>query len=171
MPDHRVGEVDQPGQLPVASGVGEPHVIPVDVRQQEHRREGLIVPGPRLRQEAIQLVCEAWAQAVLPGPLTWIVSYPLNMLRYGLQSRPLGALFLTLLGLAGVIYALISWLFFTTISGWTSVIIAVFVLGGVQLISLGIFGEYIGRLYLESKHRPLFIVDEVVNGSETRKIE
>ena len=45
--------------------------------------------------------------------------------------------------------------------GWASVIVAVLFIGGVQLISLGIMGEYIGRIYEEVKHRPLYLIDEL----------
>jgi glycosyltransferase involved in cell wall biosynthesis len=48
----------------------------------------------------------------------------------------------------------------SAVSGWTSVTAAVLVLGGVQLICLGIFGQYLGRMYEDVKGRPLFLVDE-----------
>jgi hypothetical protein len=46
--------------------------------------------------------------------------------------------------------------------GWAPVIVAVLFIGGVQLISLGILGEYIGRIYEEVRRRPLYLVDEAV---------
>ena len=63
--------------------------------------------------------------------------------------------------LAGIVYALVLRLFTSIwVSGWTALFIAVLFIGGVQLISLGIIGEYIGRIYGESKARPLYLVRE-----------
>ena len=75
-----------------------------------------------------------------------------------------------LTGLVGLTYALGSWIAGVTVPGWTSVVIIVLILGSVQLMVLGIFGEYLGRLYMESKHRPLFIIDQVVGQSATVKV-
>lgn len=69
-----------------------------------------------------------------------------------------------LMGVAGLVvllYALYAWLMGETVQGWTSLMVVVLVLGSVQLISLGVFGEYLGRLYMEAKRRPLFIIDKI----------
>ncbi len=59
-------------------------------------------------------------------------------------------------------YALWSWAMGRTVPGWTSLIIITLLLGGAQLCVLGVIGEYLGRLYVESKRRPLFIIEEIV---------
>lgn len=46
------------------------------------------------------------------------------------------------------------------IEGWASIIISIFFLGGIQLISIGVMGEYIGKIYLESKNRPRYFIEE-----------
>lgn len=46
------------------------------------------------------------------------------------------------------------------VSGWTSLFISLYFIGGIQLLSIGILGEYIGKIYKESKHRPRYIVEE-----------
>jgi hypothetical protein len=60
-----------------------------------------------------------------------------------------------------IIDALVSWLFFSTVTGWTSLIAVVAAIGSVQLFVLGIFGEYLGRLAMQSQGRPLFIIEEI----------
>lgn len=66
------------------------------------------------------------------------------------------------LGLVGVAYAVVGWAIGETVPGWTSVMVVVLMLGGIQLFVIGILGEYLGRLYIEAKRRPLYIVDQVV---------
>jgi len=52
--------------------------------------------------------------------------------------------------------------------GQATILIAIFFLGGVQLISIGILGEYVGRLYDEAKGRPLYIVRDAPDADEIR---
>jgi polyisoprenyl-phosphate glycosyltransferase len=58
-----------------------------------------------------------------------------------------------------------SWATGQTVLGWSSIMTAIVFFGAVQLIVLGILGEYVGRLFQEAKQRPLFLVDEVVAGN------
>jgi hypothetical protein len=57
--------------------------------------------------------------------------------------------------------------FFTddTVEGWTSVIVLLLLIGGAQLIGLGVIGQYVGRIYDEAKGRPLYVVSEVVDSA------
>ncbi|MFP5239102.1 MAG: glycosyltransferase family 2 protein [Acidobacteriota bacterium] len=61
--------------------------------------------------------------------------------------------------LLGIVYTVFGWLAGDTVQGWASTMLAVLCVGSVQLIAIGIFGEYIGRMYMESKRRPLYIID------------
>jgi hypothetical protein len=46
-----------------------------------------------------------------------------------------------------------------TVSGWTTTVVSVWALGGLQLLAIGVIGEYIGKIYLETKSRPKFIIE------------
>lgn len=62
-----------------------------------------------------------------------------------------------------VIYNIIRFFMGATVPGWTSLAVSIWALGGIQLISIGLIGEYIGKIYLESKHRPRYIVEKFIN--------
>lgn len=61
-----------------------------------------------------------------------------------------------------IIYSLISLIAGTAVSGWASTLCSIWALGGLQLLAIGIIGEYIGKIYLEAKRRPRFIVEEFI---------
>ncbi len=60
----------------------------------------------------------------------------------------------------GIMWVIIGSFLGRTISGWASTICILCFLGGIQLLSLGVIGEYIGKIYLETKHRPRYIISE-----------
>jgi len=64
------------------------------------------------------------------------------------------------------LWALVAWASGAVIAGWTSLTLVVLLLGGVQLVMVGILGEYVGRLYMQAKARPLFVIEEVVRAPD-----
>ena len=64
------------------------------------------------------------------------------------------------LSFLGVIWSIVMWCAGHTVSGWASMISIVCFIGGMQLICLGVIGEYIGKIYLETKQRPRYIISE-----------
>lgn len=84
----------------------------------------------------------------------------------GFSTVPLkiSLLFGSLFSLGGIAYAVFiiirTLLFGADVAGYPSIISAIFVIGGLILFSLGVIGEYLARIYMEVKHRPIFIIDE-----------
>jgi glycosyltransferase involved in cell wall biosynthesis len=86
--------------------------------------------------------------------ITSFTAFPLRLITL------LGFVVSLLAFLAGI-WALVSWgVFANTVPGWTSMVLSMYFLGGIQLLSIGIIGEYLGKNYLESKHRPRFIIEK-----------
>src|SRR5258708_31340850 len=67
-------------------------------------------------------------------------------------------------GFAFFVYSIVGWLLDATLPGWTSLMAAVGLLGGMQFLMLGIIGAYLGRLYDQRKGRPLFLIRGIVGG-------
>jgi len=75
-------------------------------------------------------------------------------------------IFMSLLSIILIIYVLISFGSGNVVQGWSSNVIIVLLIGGIQMISLGVIGEYVGKIYLETKHRPRFIISEKTEDSD-----
>ena len=73
----------------------------------------------------------------------------------------LGTLVFTI-SIVMLIYFLIVWLLGHTVQGWTTIVISLWGIGGLILLSLGIIGEYVGKIYMEVKERPRFIIEKLL---------
>ncbi len=62
-----------------------------------------------------------------------------------------------------LIYILVRHFMGATIEGWSSIAVSVWAIGGLQLLAIGIIGEYLGKIYLETKQRPRFIIETFLN--------
>ena len=71
-------------------------------------------------------------------------------------------LLISLLSIFGLLYALISKLCGAAVSGWTAIVASIWLLGGVQLLCLGVVGTYIGKIYSEVKARPRYRIDQTL---------
>ncbi len=67
-------------------------------------------------------------------------------------------LLIFLVSLVMLLWSLISKLVGATVAGWTSIVGSIWMIGGIQLLCLGVIGEYIGKIYAETKHRPKYII-------------
>ena len=102
-------------------------------------------------------------------PLAKMLRFALDALT-GFSSAPLklashAGLALSVGSVLIVLYIFYAWLTGHSIQGWTSLMLVVVVLGAVQMFVLALMGEYIGRLYNEAKHRPLYIVQEIAGAT------
>lgn len=79
-----------------------------------------------------------------------------------LRISTLLGFFCAFVGVFFMIWTAASYFLGVAIQGWTTLMSVVLILGSAQLLVLGVIGEYLGRLYMESKRRPLFIIEEVV---------
>ncbi len=71
-----------------------------------------------------------------------------------------GAILVLVMGLIGL-YAIFGWILHGTAPGWTSLTLLIVFVSAVQFMVLGLIGEYVGRIYIQSKQRPLFLIAEI----------
>jgi glycosyltransferase involved in cell wall biosynthesis len=60
-----------------------------------------------------------------------------------------------------MVYVVVRFLSGATVAGWSSIIISLWAIGGLLLLAVGIVGEYVGKIYLEVKNRPLYVIEEI----------
>ena len=70
------------------------------------------------------------------------------------------------LSLVMLLWTLIRWIAGATVSGWASLMCSIWMIGGIQLLALGVIGEYIGKVYSETKARPRYIIERVLNDAD-----
>lgn len=76
-----------------------------------------------------------------------------------------------ILSFLALIYSLTANFLNNTVAGWTSIVISIWMIGGIQLLSVGVIGEYIGKIYSETKNRPRFIIkDSLIDGEKSNEI-
>jgi glycosyltransferase involved in cell wall biosynthesis len=118
------------------------------------------------RQVELPYVREARLAGTTKYPLRKMVALATDAIT-GFSAAPLRlALWLSLAGgsfsLLILAYAMSAWLLKQTVPGWTSIVGAVAFFGSLQLLVLGIIGEYLGRLFAEQKRRPMFLIDQLI---------
>ena len=101
-------------------------------------------------------------------PLKKMIAFAMEGIT-SLSNRPIRYILLlgvlcVLLGMAMAVYVLISLFSGHSVAGWASMMMSIWLLGGLQLVALGMIGEYIGKIYMETKRRPRFILEEYLHG-------
>lgn len=79
-----------------------------------------------------------------------------------LQLISFCGIFFFLVSIVMLVYAVVVFVHDGSVPGWTSTVAPIWLLGGIQLLALGVVGEYIGKIYMETKHRPRYEVDKVL---------
>lgn len=135
---------------------------------EQHRFVRGLIAWLGFHQEALPYVRHARAAGETKYPLRRMLRLAADAIT-GFSVRPLrvsiffaGISFAVALAIS--LYALLAWLGGNTARGWTSLIIIVALFSGVQLLCLGIMGEYLGRMFMELKRRPLFVFRELKTG-------
>lgn len=119
-----------------------------------------------MRQEALPYERAARFAGETKYPLSKMIRFAIDAVT-GFSIRPLrmASYFGMCFGIATLLlmaYVLLQYFLGHTVEGWTSLAVIILAVGSVQLFVAGVMGEYLGRLYMESKGRPLFVIQEVV---------
>ncbi|WP_269524319.1 glycosyltransferase family 2 protein [Coraliomargarita parva] len=116
-------------------------------------------PFPYSRQERLAGTTKYSLRKMLSFAVDGITGFSIRPLKIALLLAFIMAFF-ALLGAGWTVW---SWIQGGTVRGWASVLVASFIIGSCQLFVLGIIGEYLGRLFMEAKRRPAYLVDTILH--------
>lgn len=105
-------------------------------------------------------------------PLKKMISFAFNGVT-SFSDKPLTlilylGIFAIIISIIAVIYSLVRHAHGYTIQGWTSVFVSIWFIGGVQLVSLGVIGQYVGKTFIEAKKRPRYYIESYLDHSEKK---
>ncbi|MBP3819203.1 MAG: glycosyltransferase family 2 protein [Butyrivibrio sp.] len=103
-------------------------------------------------------------------PLKKMLSFAIEGIT-SLSTKPIKLItglgfFIFFISIVVLVYSLVRHFTGHTIPGWTTTVLSVWAIGGLIMISLGVIGEYVGKIYLETKNRPRFIIESYVGDEE-----
>ncbi|MBE5839267.1 glycosyltransferase family 2 protein [Butyrivibrio sp.] len=103
-------------------------------------------------------------------PLKKMLSFAIEGIT-SLSTKPIKLItglgfFIFFISIVVLVYSLVRYFTGHTIPGWTTTVLSVWAIGGLIMISLGVIGEYVGKIYLETKNRPRFIIESYVGDEE-----
>ena len=106
-------------------------------------------------------------------PLKKMISFALDGIT-SFSVKPLKlisnlGILISVLSIFGLLYALISYFAGVAVSGWTAIVCSIWLLGGLQMLCLGVVGGYIGKIYSEVKARPRYRVEEYLEQEKQEK--
>lgn len=123
-----------------------------------------LVPMVGFKSDTVEYVRNERQAGESKYPLKKMIAFAIEGIT-SLSIKPIR--FITALGLTVFLVSIFMLIYFLvihfmgkTISGWTTTVVSVWALGGLQLLAIGVIGEYIGKIYLETKHRPTFIIEK-----------
>ena len=107
-------------------------------------------------------------------PLKKMLSFAIEGIT-SLSTKPIKMItglgfFIFFVSIAVFVYSLVRYFTGQTIPGWTTTVLSVWAIGGLIMISLGVIGEYIGKIYLETKNRPRFIIESYIGDKEDEEV-
>lgn len=107
-------------------------------------------------------------------PLKKMISFALDGIT-SFSVKPLKlisnlGILISVLSIFGLLYALISHLCGVTVAGWTAIVASIWLLGGLQMLCLGVVGGYIGKIYSEVKQRPRFLIETHLKAKPEEKV-